>query len=309
MPTEAAAGDAHRRGQVSAAALAPRLQVLAAAALFSTGGAAIKAVHFSGWQVAACRSGIAALALFILAPAARRRPSARVLGVAAAYAVTMILFVQANKLTTAASTIFLQATAPLYVLLLGPLLLREPIRRQDLLYMAALALGLGLLVAGAAPASATAPDPPRGNVLGALAGLTWALTIMGLRGLARGSPVAAAASTAVTASFWGSVLACAAALPASLPLAPGRPTDWLALAFLGIFQIAAAYLLLTRGIGRLRALETSLLLLLEPVLNPLWAWLVHGERPGTWSLAGGALILLATLVKSWRDATGSGARP
>jgi drug/metabolite transporter (DMT)-like permease len=98
------------------------------------------------------------------------------------------------------------------------------------------------------------------------------------------------------------VLAAAAALPLSLPLPPSRATDWLVLAFLGLFQIALAYVLLSRGLGGVPALEASLLLVLEPVLNPLWAWLVHGERVGPRVLGGGAMILTATLLNSWHDA-------
>ncbi len=278
----------------------------------------------------------------LLLPQVRRRPTARMLGVAACYAATMILFVLANKLTTAASTIYLQSTAPLFVLLLSPWLLGERVRRADLVSMAAIALGLVLLVTGLEPASATAPWPLRGNLLAALSGLTWALTIMGLRGLGRGGGTAAAPAAAtvghadtgvaggargaavgsdhgapadgergasptpgddaLVAAFWGNVLAAAAALPLSLPLPSSRATDWLVLAFLGLFQIALAYVLLSRGIGRVPALEASLLLLLEPVLNPLWAWLVHGERVGPRVLAGGAMILTATLLNSWHDA-------
>jgi DME family drug/metabolite transporter len=287
-------------------ALAPRLQLLGAAALFSTGGAAIKAVHFSGWPVACLRSIIAGAALLLLLPQVRRRPTARMLGVAACYAATMILFVLANKLTTAASTIYLQSTAPLFVLLLSPWLLGERVRRADLVSMAAIAVGLVLLVTGLEPASVTAPSPLRGNLLAALSGLTWALTIMGLRGLGRGGGGAAASPAlgddALVAAFWGNVLAAAAALPLSLPLPSSRATDWLLLAFLGLFQIALAYVLLSRGLGGVPALEASLLLLLEPVLNPLWTWLAHGERVGPRVLAGGAMILTATLLNSWHDA-------
>src|SRR3990172_9137079 len=97
-----------------------QLQLLAAAVLFSTGGAAIKACTLSSWQIASFRSVIAAVALFLLLPDARRRWTWRAVAVGAAYAATLMLFVLGNKLTTAANTIFLQSTAPLYILLLGP---------------------------------------------------------------------------------------------------------------------------------------------------------------------------------------------
>jgi drug/metabolite transporter (DMT)-like permease len=74
--------------------------------------------------------------------------------------------------------------------------------------------------------------------------------------------------------------------------------DWGLIVYLGIFQIAAAYLLLSRAIRHVRALEVSLLVLLEPVLNPVWVWLVYGEQPGTWALAGGAIILAATAAST-----------
>ena len=63
--------------------------------------------------------------------------------------------------------------------------------------------------------------------------------------------------------------------------------DWLTLLWLGVFQIGMAYALLTRGVRHVTALDASLLLLAEPVLNPVWAWMIHGERPTSWALAGG----------------------
>lgn len=285
--------------------LGSRLAVLAAAALFSTGGALIKSISFGGWGVASFRSAVAAVALFLILPEARRRPTLKVLAVGAVYALTMILFVQGNKLTTAASTIFLQSTAPLYVLLLSPWLLGERVRWLDLATMGVLGLGLASFFVGVDPASATAPNPLLGNGLSALSGLTWALTIMGLRALERadGGPGGVGGGNwGPAAALWGSVFAALGCLPAALPLGPTRPLDWLLVGFLGVFQIALAYVFLLRGLARVRALEASLLLLLEPVLNPVWAWLVHGERPGAWALAGGAAILLATTTKAWLDA-------
>ncbi|HEX3126947.1 MAG TPA: DMT family transporter [Thermoanaerobaculia bacterium] len=275
---------------------ASELRVLAAAALFSSGGAAIKAISLSAWQVASFRSAMAAVALFVLLPEARRRPRMPALLVGVAYAATMVLFVLANKLTTSASTIFLQSTAPLYVLLLSPWLLKEKVRPADLVYMAVLGLGLGTFFVGFDPVSATAPNPALGNVLALLSGVSWGLTVIGLRALGRGDE-----DWSPAASLYGNVIAFLGCLPLALPVVSSRPVDWAMVACLGVFQIALAYVFLIRGLRQVTALEASLLLLLEPVLNPIWAWLVHGERPGAWSLAGGAVILLATLAKSAWD--------
>src|SRR5690242_18865355 len=111
--------------------MSPRLRIALAALLFSTGGAAIKAADFTAWQVASFRSGVAALTLLILVPAARRGIGWKPALVGTAYAATLVLFVLANRLTTSANTIYLQSTAPLYVLLLAPLLLKERIRSSD----------------------------------------------------------------------------------------------------------------------------------------------------------------------------------
>ena len=157
-----------------AATRVSRLQILGAALLFSTGGAAIKACTLSNWQIASFRSGIAALALLVALPASRRWWQPRTLAVGAVYAATMILYVSANKLTTAANTIFLQSTAPIYLLLLGPWLMQEKVRRKDLLLVSSLALGLAMFFLGVEPPRETAPAPVIGNALGATAGLTWA---------------------------------------------------------------------------------------------------------------------------------------
>lgn len=145
--------------------LSARLLVLAAAALFSTGGAAIKAASFNAWQVAGFRSGVAALAILLLIPEARRNWHWRYVPVAITYALTLLFFVTANKLTTAANAIFLQAGAPLFVLAIGPLVLKEPIRRSDLALMGVVAFGMAMFFSGHEAAAATAPNPARGNIL------------------------------------------------------------------------------------------------------------------------------------------------
>ncbi|HEX4575672.1 MAG TPA: DMT family transporter, partial [Gemmatimonadales bacterium] len=195
----------------------PRVQLVLAALCFSTAGAAIKWSRFGGWQVAACRGLVAMVTILLLIPAARRPWSWRVGLVGLAYAVAGLLFVLANKLTTAANVVFLQATNPCFVVVLAPWLLRERVTRRDLTFLGVLAAGLTLLFVGGGRRFATAPNPILGNVLAAGSALAWALTVTGYRWLARAGggdhgPVAGAA-------VWGNLIVCLVSLPWALPLA------------------------------------------------------------------------------------------
>jgi len=272
-----------------------RLLLAAAAILFSTGGAAIKAVHLTAWQVASFRSGIAALVLLAALPESRRGWSWRIAPVAAAYAATLILFVVANRLTTAANAIFLQSTAPLFILLLAPLVLHERIRRGDVLYMLVVLAGVTLFFAGSETAVATAPDPRRGNAIALASGVTYALMLIGLRWLGRRGE----GSAALAATTLGNLLAFFCVLPMALPIAAAGLSDIGVLLYLGVIQVGLAYVLLTRGIRHVPAVEATTLLMLEPAMNPFWSWLVHGERPGVLPLTGGAIILAASAINTW----------
>jgi DME family drug/metabolite transporter len=276
------------------------LALLIASVLFSTGGAAIKWAHFTGWQIASLRSGIAGVTLLLLVPGARRGWGWRPLLVGAAYAAACICFVLANRLTTSASAIFIQAASPLYVLILAPILLKEPVSRRDVLFMIPIGLGLSLFFLGTQRAVATAPDPVTGNLLSVGAGVAFALAVIGFRWLGRGMAVHGA--TSLTAAAMGNFLACAVALPMTLPLGGHSAGDWATILYLGIFQIGLAYYFVAKGVARLPALEVSVLLLVEPALNPVWTWLVHGEVPGMAAIAGGTLVLGATVCRAlWPD--------
>lgn len=280
-----------------------RLRLVLAAMLFSTGGAAIKATTLTAMQVAGFRSGIAALTLLVLMAEARRGWNWRAVLVGMAYAATLLLFVLANKLTTSANTIFLQSTSPLYILILSPLLLKERIRLRDVVFMGAVGVGMAMFFVQREAPMATAPDPVAGNILAAISGITWALTVMGLRWLGsdprRGSSLAAMVSGNATV-----LLVC---LPFALPVLSATPMDWGVIIFLGVVQIGIAYMLLASGIRRVTALEASILLLVEPALNPLWSWVVHRETPSVWSLAGAVVIFGATTVRTWHEARAAAA--
>jgi drug/metabolite transporter, DME family len=280
-----------------------RLRVFAAAACFSTGGALFKLTRLTGWQVAGFRALLAAGAVLVLLPEARRAWTWRAGLVGVAYACTTVLFVQANKLTTAASAVFLQDSSPVFILLLAPWLLKERPRREDLVFLSVAAVGMACLFGSGSAPQRTATNPAFGNTLAAVSALTFALTVMGYRWLAVSSAGGSGPSGAVAAAaVSGNVLAFLFCLPFALPLGAVRLADWAIVAWLGVVQLGAGYAVLARAVPYLPALEVSLLLLLEPVLNPIWTWMVHRERPGSWTVAGGAIILGATAVKSWYGA-------
>jgi len=260
-----------------------RLLLLAAAALWSSGGAAIKLCGLNAWQLAGGRSLIAGLVLLAFVPATRRRPTRLSLGVAVAYVFTVVLFVLATKLTTAANAIFIQDTAPLWVLLLSPWLLRERPTRGELLSVPVFGLGLALFFL-----DQLTPGQLAGNLVALASGVAFGLSIIGLRRLGDGGPAAL---------VLGNLLAAAVTMPA-WPFGPlPTATDLGLVAFLGVFQLGLAYLCFTRGLEGTPAVEAALLVLLEPVLNPVWTFLFTGERPGPWAIAGGLIILAAT---AWR---------
>jgi drug/metabolite transporter (DMT)-like permease len=263
--------------------LRSRILVLAAAVLWSTGGAAIKLCGLSAWQIAGGRSLVAGLFLLAVVREARARPSPRILAVGVAYAFTVVLFVLATKLGTAANAIFIQDTAPLWVLLLSPWLLRETPTRGELLAVPIYGGGLALFFLDELSSGQLA-----GNLAALASGVAFAFSIVGLRALRGRGPAAL---------VWGNVIAAAATLPL-WPSGPSpAPVDLSLVAYLGVFQLGLAYLAFSRGISGTPAVEASLLILLEPVLNPVWAFALAGERPGPWALAGGAVILGAT---AWR---------
>jgi drug/metabolite transporter (DMT)-like permease len=274
-----------------------RLYALAATILFSTGGAAIKTEAFTGMQVSAVRAGIAVVALLLLVRG-RVDWSPRMWGVGAVYAGSLTLFVNATKLTTAANAIFIQSTAPLFIVLFGPLLLHERLRRRDLVYMLAVGAGVALCFVDRPAVTAIAPNPELGNVLAVFTSVTWAFTLMLLRWAERARP-----GVGLSAVIVGNILACVAGLPFALPLPAAPAVEWATLAYLGVIQIGLAYVCLTRAVAHLPALEVSLILLLEPVLNPMWTWLIRGEEPGAWVIVGGAVIVSATALKAVYDAS------
>jgi len=284
--------------------------ILAAAVLWSTAGAVMKSCELSGWQIAGGRSLIAGLLFLPFLP--RRRPDLSILLTSFAYAATVVLFALANKLTTAANAIFLQNTAPLWVLPLSHWLLRERPERSALWSAPVFAFGLGLFFL-----DDLSPGQRLGNFLALGSGATFACCIVGLRKnhlaehhlaehhlaehhLAPREAAEGPRDASLTALVFGNFIAALATMPFLAEGPSPHAMDLLILVYLGVFQLGLAYLCFARGVAQTSAFEASLLALLEPVLNPIWTFLVVGETPGPWALLGGSVILLATL---WRAIT------
>jgi drug/metabolite transporter (DMT)-like permease len=261
--------------------------VASAALLWSSSGLFIKVLPLGAMQIAFARSLVAALTIALVVFLRGGRPFPRPNGLsllcAIAYAGVLILFVAATKLTTAANAIFLQFSAPIYLVFLEPWITGRAIQRRDLvavgLCMAAMSLFfLGRLSAGTLS----------GNVLGMVSGLCLAVFSLTLK-LQRGrNPEADPISAIILGNLLVAVICAPMGLSGFHPTLPQIS----ALLYLGIFQIGIAYLLFNAGMHYLSATAAVVTGTLEAVLNPVWVFLGFGERPSPWALLGGAMILL-----------------
>lgn len=266
----------------------PLLLVLGAAILWSTGGLFIKATHLSALELSFGRCLFAAVTIAIFT---RREGFGlnRITGITSIlYAALLILFVLATKMTTAANAIFLQYTAPVYVLILEPIFYKEKFRTRDLVTVAACLGGMSLFFVGQ-----LRPQDVSGNLLALASGICFALFFLLLRH-SQARTVNRASST-----IYGNlivVLICAPAFFGAVQRGIG-PEDIARVAYLGIVQIGFAYLLFTLAMARgVRSLDAGIIGYVEPVLNPVWVFLFIGERPSGWAMVGGLIIIASVLT-------------
>jgi drug/metabolite transporter (DMT)-like permease len=265
------------------------LLVAGAALLWSSGGLFIKVAPMPGLAVACGRAMVATIFyLLVLRPDLRKARFTTAL----AYAGCVVTFVAATKLTTAANAIFLQYTGPAYVLLLSPFLLDEPFRPIDGICVALSLAGMSLFFIDKLEAGQLA-----GNLLATLSGVFFALTVLLIRRDAK-----TGSGDAIPSTTLGNAIAALGTAPFAADLLHLSSVGVLVLLYLGVMQLGVSYWMFARGVRRVPAAEASLISMLEPVCNPLWVLLGTGERPGPWSIAGGAIVLgavaLRTLVKT-----------
>ncbi|HKP36605.1 MAG TPA: DMT family transporter [Pyrinomonadaceae bacterium] len=266
----------------------PILLVVGAAILWSTGGLFIKATSLSAFELSFGRSLLAAITIIIFT----RREGFGINPITALtsvlYAGLLLLFVLSTKLTTAANAIFLQYTAPVYVLILEPIFYKEKFRARDFVTVALCLAGMSLFFVGK-----LRPQDVTGNLLALGSGVCFALFFLLLRH-SKARNVNRASST-----IYGNLivmLICAPAFVSAAQRGVSLP-DFGIVAYLGIVQIGFAYLLFTAAMARgVRSLDAGIIGYVEPVLNPVWVFLFIGERPSGWAIIGGVIIIASVII-------------
>ncbi len=253
------------------------------ALMWSIGGLFIKSVDANPLAIAGARSAIASAVFITVLKRPRFTWSFAQIGAALSLSATGILFVTANKMTTAANAILLQFTAPVYVAVLGVWLLKERVKRLDLAAMVLVMGGMVLFFLDNLSASGIL-----GNVVAAASGLSFALFTVFMRMQKDGSPIESV--------LLGNMITAAIGLPFLYGSAPDA-AGWLSLIVLGIVQVGIPYMLYAKAIKQATALEAILIPIIEPILNPVWVFILLGEIPGILSLAGGMIVLAAITAR------------
>lgn len=261
------------------------LYVFTAALLWSSGGLFIKLISLSAMQLSFFRCSIAAIAFAIIFR--KRILLVNKLSVlnSFVYAIVLISFVIATKTTTAANAIFLQATAPIYVLIFEPLITKTKYERLNIITVGVCIIGMILFFVGKLE-----PGHLEGNLVALVSGITFAALFLGMK---KNEPQYQQGSI-----FLGNVIVAIVCFPFITSLEVLTFSDLWMVTFLGVFQIALAYAFFASGLKRIYAVEASIIAMVEPVLNPVWVFIGYGETPSLTAIFGGLIILGAIIVRS-----------
>ena len=256
--------------------------LITAALMWSLGGVFIKLVDLNPMGIAGIRSLGAAVVLLIYIKKPRLYWNRYFLTGVLAYTAMVVLYVLSIRLTTAANAIFLEFTAPIYVVAFSYLLLNERINRFDILTMVIIFLGMGLFFMDELTFYGF-----WGNIMALIAGVCLALVTVMIR---------KEKESAFEIVFYGNILTAIICFTFIIEgLSNSTQVDWFIIFGLGIFQLGIPYILYTTALKYVSALDAILVGMLEPILNPIWVYIFIGEAMGEWAFIGGALVIIGTL--------------
>jgi drug/metabolite transporter (DMT)-like permease len=240
-------------------------------------------VSWNPVAIAGSRSFIAVVVLLLFSRGSRLSWSSSQIGGAVAYASTVTLFVTATKLTTAANAILLQYTAPIYVAFLSIWFLRESVQWFDWVSILLVIGGMLLFFLDRLTAGNLL-----GNGLAILSGLSFSFLILFLRKQKDESPLGSI--------ILGNILTGLIGLPFMFESMPSA-MSWAGIALLGVVQLGLSYVLYSEAIRHVTAIEATLIPGIEPILNPIWVFLILGEVPGKWALLGGLIVFVSVTTR------------
>jgi drug/metabolite transporter (DMT)-like permease len=261
--------------------------MVATAFLWSIAGLFIKVIDWNPFAIAGMRSLVASLVVLAWLRRPRFHWSPPQVGAALTQAATMLLFVTANKTTTAANAILLQYVGPVFTAIIGAWLLKEHARWEHWAAFAFVAIGMVMLFMDKLGGGRLL-----GNVLALLSGLVFSFYYIFMRMQKHGSPL----ESILLAHWLTAAIGLGIALFLPLPVFTWKAAG--AIAMLGVFQVGIAAILFSAAIKRVTAVSANLIAVIEPVFNPLWVFLALGEAPGLSAVAGGAIIIAAVTAAS-----------
>ncbi|MGD1008054.1 MAG: EamA family transporter [Ignavibacteriaceae bacterium] len=262
------------------------IAVFTAGVMWSTGGICIKLITLNALQICFCRSILAALVFIVIFKKEIFYANVFTFINALLYTGVLIFFVSATKITTAANAIFLQYTAPIYVLILEPLINKTKYEKANIITIIVCFAGMSLFFIGK-----LSPGDMWGNTLGLLSGIALAAFLLGMRMNKK--------EYQFSSIFYGNILVSLFCLNSMFGKLDLSVPNILMVSFLGIFQIGIAYAIFSYGLIRVYAIEASIIAMIEPVLNPVWVFFGYGEVPSVMAIAGGIIIIAAIIVRAF----------
>lgn len=269
------------------------LALLLTAILWSSGGLLIKSIPLPALTIAGGRSAIAAIVMLLWLRKPKPIWTVAQWGSIISYTLTVILFVMATKLTTAANAIFLQYTAPIWVALFSTFITKEKLTRTDLITVFVVMAGMSVFFFDKMEGGQLT-----GNLIALASGFAFAGVAMFMR--------AQKGESTTESILLGNILAFVVCAIIEVPGAISpfssfaiSPFSLFALLLMGVFQLGVSYILYSWAMKHVTAIEAILITTLEPILNPIWVALVIGEVPSTLAIVGGLIVVAGVVARNF----------
>jgi drug/metabolite transporter (DMT)-like permease len=261
------------------------LYIVFAAIFWSFGGLLGKLIPWSGLTIAALRGVIAALTIAIYRRNFRFKFNKPILLAGLSLTITTVLFMLANKMTSAANAIVLQYTSPVFIILLTLLIDKQKPRKRDIFAILGVLIGISIFFFDQFKSGQYL-----GDLIALASGLSFAAVFFANK-LPNASPI--------DATYLGNLLSLLI-LPFILFdqsfIQNQSPTIWLLIILMGVFQLGFGYIFFSLGIKQTPATTSSIIATLEPILNPIWVFLFLREVPSTLALIGGLIVLITVSI-------------